>query len=284
MGATQSHYHPTVSTATSVFDQRPARVRTDWGLSGALALTATGARSSLVIVIDILSFSTSVTVACEQGSAVYPFPYHDPAGAARLARTMRAALAGPRWEEGYSLSPASLMDLDAERLVLPAPNASNVCHTVASRGALIIVGSLRNATAVAGLAAAHLSANESHDVVLVPVGERWPDETLRPALEDYLAAGAIAARLSEMMPEDVTRLSPETAAAVTLWHGTSDPADSLGGTASGRELIDTGFVDDVTIASSIDTTDVIPVLVDGAFVPLGRRAAASRPPRQAIPA
>ncbi|WP_164545102.1 2-phosphosulfolactate phosphatase [Antribacter gilvus] len=273
-----------MSTATSAFDQRPARVRTDWGLSGALALTATGARSSLVVVIDVLSFSTSVTVACEQGSGVYPFPYHDPAGAARLARTMRAALAGPRWEQGLSISPASLMDLDAERLVLPAPNPSTICHTIASRGALVIVGCLRNATAVAGLAAAHLAANDAHDVVLVPAGERWPDDTLRPALEDNLAAGAIAARLADMMDDDVTRLSPETAAAVTLWRGTNDAADTIGGAGSGRELIETGFVDDVTIASDVDSTDVVPVLVDGAFVPLGHRIAVARAARQAVPA
>lgn len=272
-----------MTSASSVFDQRPARVRTDWGLSGALALTATGARSSLVVVIDVLSFSTSVTVACEQGTGVYPFPYHDPAGAARLARTMRAALAGPRWEDGISLSPASLKELDAERLVLPAPNPASICHTIASRGALIIVGSLRNAAAVAGLAAAHLAASPSHDVVLVPVGERWPDDTLRPALEDLLAAGAIASRLMGMMADDLTRLSPETAAAVTLWKGTEDPTDSIAGTASGRELVETGFVDDVTIASEVDATDVVPVLLDGAFVPLGHRIAAARAPQQ-VPA
>ena len=263
-----------MANTSPAFDQRPARVRTDWGISGALALTATDARSSLVVVVDVLSFSTTVTVACEQGAGVYPFPYHDPAGAARLARTMRAALAGPRWEDGISISPASLQDLDAERLVIPSPSAAQICHTIANRGALIVAGSLRNAKAVAGLAAAHLDASERHDVVLVPVGERWPDDTLRPALEDYLAVGSIASRLTSMLPD--VSISPETEATVTLWKGTKDIADSVGGTASGRELLDSGFADDVTIATEVDATDVVPVLMDGAFVPLGHRVAAAR--------
>lgn len=263
-----------MANTSPAFDQRPARVRTDWGISGALALTATDARASLVIVVDVLSFSTTVTVACEQGAGVYPFPYHDPAGAARLARTMRAALAGPRWEDGISISPASLQDLDAERLVLPSPSAAQICHTIANRGALIVAGSLRNAKAVAGLAAAHLDASEKHDVVLVPVGERWPDDTLRPALEDYLAVGAIAARLTTMLPK--VSISPETAATIALWKGTKDIMDTVGGTASGRELLDSGFGDDVTIATEVDATDVVPVLMDGAFVPLGHRVAAAR--------
>ncbi|RPF23373.1 2-phosphosulfolactate phosphatase [Myceligenerans xiligouense] len=260
----------------SPLDQRPARVRTDWGLAGARALTESGARKSLVVVIDVLSFSTSVTVACEAGAGVYPFPYRDVAGAARLARTMRAVLAGPRAEEGISLSPASLRGLDAERVVLPSPNGSMIAHTIGSRGALLIVGGLRNASAVAGLAAAHLNANPEHDVVLVPAGERWPDDVLRPALEDQLAAGAIAARLTEMLPDDVTRMSAETGAAAAMWQGTSEPADLLLGSVSGRELVDSGFDEDVMIAAEVDATDVVPVLMDGAFVPLGHRLAAAR--------
>lgn len=263
----------------SPHDQRPARVRTEWGLAGARALTESDARSSLVVVIDILSFSTSVTVACEAGAGVYPFPYRDPAGAARLARTMRAVLAGPRAGEGISLSPASLRDLDAERVVLPSPHGSMIAHTVGGRGALTIAGCLRNASAVAGLAAAHLNANPAHDVVLVPAGEQWSDDTIRPALEDQLGAGAVAARITEMLPDDVTRISAETGAAAAMWHGTSEHADLLLGSVSGRELVDSGFDEDVMIASEVDATDVVPVLLDGAFVPLGQRIAAARKAR-----
>ncbi|GAB4086827.1 hypothetical protein GCM10028784_34570 [Myceligenerans cantabricum] len=260
----------------SPHDQRPARVRTDWGLSGARALTDSDARRSLVVVIDVLSFSTGVTVACESGAGVYPFPYHDTAGAARLARTMRAVLAGPRVEEGISLSPASLRGLNAERVVLPSPNGSMIAQTIGSRGALMIVGCLRNATAVAGLAAAHLNAHPAHDVVLVPAGEHWPDGAIRPALEDQLGAGAIASRLMGMLSDDVIRPSAETRAAAGLWQGTSRHLDLLRGSASGRELVETGFDEDVTIAADVDSTDVVPVLMDGAFVPLGHRIAAAR--------
>jgi 2-phosphosulfolactate phosphatase len=260
----------------SPHDQRPSRVRTDWGLAGARALTESEARRSLVVVIDVLSFSTSVTVACEAGAGVYPFPYQDQAGAMRLARTMRAVLAGPRAEEGISLSPASLQGLDAERVVLPSPNGSMIAHTIGSRGALVIVGCLRNASAVAGLAAAHLNAHPAHDVVLVPAGEHWPGDALRPAIEDHLGAGVIAARLTEMLPDDVTRLSAASRVAAAIWRGPSKADELLRESVSGRELIDLGFDEDVTISADVDSTDVVPVLMDGAFVPLGHRIAAAR--------
>ena len=37
--------------------------------------------------------------------------------------------------------------------------------------------------------------------------------------------------------------------------------------ASGRELIQGGFADDVTIAVDLDASTVVPVLIDGAFRP-----------------
>ena len=89
-----------------------------------------------------------------------------------------------------------------------------------------------------------------------------------------LAVGSIAARLTAMLPD--VSISPETEATVTLWKGTQDIVDSVGGTASGRELLDSGFAEDVMIATEVDATDVVPVLMDGAFVPLGHRVAAAR--------
>jgi 2-phosphosulfolactate phosphatase len=35
--------------------------------------------------------------------------------------------------------------------------------------------------------------------------------------------------------------------------------------ASGRELVDRGFSDDVAIAARLDVTDLVPVLADGMF-------------------
>ena len=37
-------------------DQRPARVRLEWGLTGALQLLGPDGSASLVVVVDVLSF------------------------------------------------------------------------------------------------------------------------------------------------------------------------------------------------------------------------------------
>ena len=70
-------------------DQRPARVRLEWGLTGALQLLGPDGSASLVVVVDVLSFSTAVTVACEQGvastptrTATPPVPTRSPDGSA----------------------------------------------------------------------------------------------------------------------------------------------------------------------------------------------------------
>ncbi|WP_456787059.1 2-phosphosulfolactate phosphatase [Cellulomonas sp. P5_C5] len=237
-------------------DQRPARVRLEWGLTGALQLLEPDGPPSLVVVVDVLSFSTAVTVACEQGVAVHPYPHRDPAGAEALAAHLGAALARPRGDGRLSLSPASLAHLRGGRLVLPSPNGATVAHGLASTGAAVVAGCLRNASAVARAASEHLAANPRHDVVLVPAGERWPDGTLRPSLEDLLGAGAIAAALR------ADDLSVEARAAALLWRATPDPAATIRESTSGRELTSAGWSDDVTIAVDHDATRTVARLTD----------------------
>lgn len=224
-------------------DQRPARVRLEWGLTGANALVDA---SSVVVVVDVLSFSTAVTVACEQGVVVHPYPFRDPTGARALADRVGAELAAPRGDGRLSLSPASLRQLRGGALVLPSPNGATIAHGLAGTGAAVVVGCLRNASAVAE------SLAEADDVVLVAAGERWPDGSLRPCLEDLLGVGAIAAALDG--------LSPEAAAAARLWASTADPAATIRDATSGRELITAGWAQDVEIAVAHDASPVVPRL------------------------
>ena len=51
-----------------------SRARCEWGLSGLLALRG---EAAVLVVVDVLSFST----AAGRGPAVLPFPYGDPAAA-----------------------------------------------------------------------------------------------------------------------------------------------------------------------------------------------------------
>lgn len=85
---------------------------------------------------------------------------------------------------------------------------------------------------------------------MIAAGERWPDGTLRPALEDSQGAGP---------------LSPEATAARACFVDTDDIAGTVATCSSGRELIRTGFADDAALATDRDTSTTVPVLTAGAF-------------------
>ena len=92
-------------------------VRCEWGLRGIEALAPT---SDVVVVVDVLSFTTCVEVATANGATVLPYRFKDDTASAFAARS-RALLASSRDGRGYSLSPASLRqipDRDASRAAL----------------------------------------------------------------------------------------------------------------------------------------------------------------------
>jgi 2-phosphosulfolactate phosphatase len=247
-------------------DDRPAaRVEVEWGVAGARSLTEGADAADVVVVVDVLSFSTSVTVACERGARVWPHPGGE--AAHQLARSLEAVLAGTRSHTaGPSLSPASLRELEpGVRLVLPSPNGSSIAHVLMGCKAPVFMGCLRNAGAVADRVAevaaqlrAERGAGAVVRVAVVPAGERWGDGSLRVAYEDHVGAGAVVARLAEVSDVD---LAPEAlAAALAFEHRVA-----LVATPSGRELVERGFADDVAIAEALDASRVVPVLRDGSF-------------------
>jgi len=230
-------------------DQADDDIRCEWGENGAAALAPL---SDVAIVVDVLSFTTCVEIACKRGAIVYPWRWKDDS-AASFARSVGAALAGPRGGGEFSLSPISFLGAPkGARIVLPSPNGSTICFRTGSTPTL--AGCLRNAAAVARAAGAF-----GRRVAVLPAGERWPDGSLRPSLEDWLGAGAILARLSG-------RLSPEAEAAVESYR-TLRPrlAPTVRACVSGRELIARGFAEDVEVALEEDVSDTVPVLRDGAF-------------------
>lgn len=251
----------------NLFGQAAYPVRLDWGPTGARACAA-----DLSIVVDVLTFSTAVTVAVERGAEVFPCPWRDPR-AHELARTHDAVVAVGRLEGAKadepapSLSPAGLLDGPmVPRLVLPSPNGSTIAAALADAGARVAVGCLRNASAAAALASRFLAQRAS--VLLVAAGERWEaDASLRPALEDHLGAGAIAQVLREL--GHAHALSPEAAAAADLFTATRPAlAATLRSCVGGRELTERGFADDVEVAGALDASAVVPVLRQGRFVAL----------------
>lgn len=170
-------------------------------------------------------------------------------------------LAGPRSGTGLSLSPASIRRAEGVRcLVLPSPNGATLSAELAEHGA-VVAGCLRNAAAVARACAAHLERGNDAIVAVVAAGERWLDDSLRPAWEDVWGAGAI---LDALDRDDLA--TPEASAARDAFRAASARGLPLAGLVSGRELIDRGFDEDVVIAAELDASTSVPRLTGGRFV------------------
>jgi 2-phosphosulfolactate phosphatase len=146
------------------------------------------------------------------------------------------------------------------RLVLPSPNGSSIATAVA--GVTVVAASLRNASLV-GEWLARTTVATPCSITVIAAGERWPDGSLRPALEDALGAGAVIAALARKAGVD--GMSPESTAIRALYEGTPCPAEAVKASASGLELIQAGFAADVDVAVESDQGTGVPVLSDGAF-------------------
>jgi 2-phosphosulfolactate phosphatase len=244
--------------------QSAYRVRFDWGLTGARALVADARPGDVAVVVDVLSFTTTLTVAVERGIVVHPFPwaadeapaYAEQRGAV-LARGRRAGLA----EGSVSLSPASFEGVAGiERVVLPSPNGSTIAFALAESGVSVVGACLRNASAVAR------RATETGGAIrVIAAGERWPDGSLRPAVEDLWGAGAVLSALGAVrLHEGASPEARSAAAAYDVVRGELETA--LPDSAGGRELVSAGFARDVEIAAAVDVSSVVPVLHGEAFV------------------
>lgn len=234
------------------FDQNEYDIRFEWGLSGLEALRPV---SDVVVIVDVLSFTTCVDIVVGRGGLVLPYRGEADALPA-FAQSHNALIASHKRqsnETGYSLSPTSLLTIPADtRLVLPSPNGSTL--SLATEDVPTLAGCLRNATAVA-VKAQQLGQRIS----VIAAGERWPGGLLRPGLEDLLGAGAIIAQLPG------TR-SPEANTAVAAFHhAQSNLPNILARCGSGKELIGRGFAEDVQLASQLNVSTAAPLLVESAY-------------------
>ncbi|TQJ18567.1 2-phosphosulfolactate phosphatase [Kribbella jejuensis] len=244
---------------TSPYAQAGFGVGFDWGPVGAEVVAG-----DIVAVVDVLSFTTAVTVAVDRGIDVYPYRWRDETAVA-YAEEYGATLAVGRSAAGpgeVSLSPASIRSVTGiTRLVLPSPNGSTIAKQLSDSGATVIAVSLRNRRAAADWVRNQIRGGDGGrrpKVVAIAAGERWRDGSLRPAVEDLWGAGGF---LSALRSDD---LSPEARAAVAAYEAVADELPKyLHECAGGREITQYGFQDDVVIAAEVDASDVVPVLVDG---------------------
>lgn len=243
--------------------QSGSGIRVEWGQAGARAL---GPHSAALVIVDVLSFTTTVSVAVDAGTAVLPYPWRDD-GAEEFAARHDAALAVGRRaispQRPWSLSPTALRSAPApHRLVLPSPNGSAIAAAVS--GVPVVAACLRNSTAVAAWLSRQGWGTADQPIAIIPAGEHWPGrDTVRPAIEDWIGAGAVVSVLART---GAGPLSAEAVAARTLYEGITDVPGLISECASARQLVDMGFGNDVAVATEMDATTTVPVLIDGKFV------------------
>jgi 2-phosphosulfolactate phosphatase len=249
-----------------VTEQAGFAYRFDWGPNGLRALAPL---CDVVVIVDVLRFTTTVSAAVERGARVLPYRWADDREA-EFARRHHAELAERERTGGWSLSPSDVLR-DAHvglRLVLPSPNGSALSFAARDHGARhVLAGCFRNATATARLARQLAGADGT--IGVVAAGERWRGETgpLRPAVEDLLGAGAVLAALDPSASLSQPGCSPEAAAARAAFVAARPLlADALRASASGRELAARGWGDDVDTAAALDATSIAAELVGDEFV------------------
>ncbi len=226
-------------------------VRVAWGPEGIGALAA---GVTTIVLVDILRFTTALGVATARGASVQPAPWpFDAAGADDGVVVADGSRPG-----ALSLSPGSLAGVGrADRIVLPSANGSHCSSLAAATGRVVVGASLRDAAAVGAWLLDH-----EGPVGVIACGERWPDGSLRPAVEDLIGAGAVVAVLAGTRSR-----SPEAEAArVAFEAAAGDLPTVLAECASGRELRAKGLGDDIAWAAASDVSDAVPVLGDdGAY-------------------
>ncbi len=242
--------------------QQGFALRCEWGAIGAQTLI--GAHD-IAVVVDVLSFSTTVSVAMDRGMRIRP----------RDALAVSAADASSAFpcaarredvdaEHPWSLSPLTIRNGPyVPELVLPSPNGAAVSQAAVASGAVVFAGGLRNARATASAIAAARAGSGS--IVVIPAGERWPDQSLRPAIEDLLGAGAVIAALVDACGLAGDASSPEAELALRAFRTTHDLRDAIMGSVSGRELLTRGLASEIEIACEFDASDHAARFLDGAF-------------------
>lgn len=232
-------------------------------MTGALQLLER-ADIDLLVVCDVLSFSTTVSIATSRGISIVPAA---PGEEAELAAALGAQLAGRSRQADekapWTLSPAAMASAPSvDTVVVASPNGAAISATAVRAGVSVLAGSLRNAAAVA-----RYVAESPGPVGVIAAGERWADGELRPAIEDDLAAGLFCRALLAVGFELEAEAELSARAVVGL------NAEAIGrlvtASHSGRELFERGFGDDVRLATELDGDALVPLLTPAAagFLP-----------------
>jgi 2-phosphosulfolactate phosphatase len=249
------------SLGVSLNSQPGSGARFEWGLAGAAEL---GHTCSVLVVIDVLSFTTALDVAVSRGTRVHPFPWDGQASAyaERLGAAVAVRRAALSPDHPWSLSPASLLRAPAvPDLVLPSPNGAAICAAAGATGVPVVAACMRNARAVVGWLHQRGYGGPTRPIGVIAAGERWPDGTMRPGVEDLVGAAMVLDGLSHVPGG----LSVEAAVTLAALAALPDPVAAVRGSVSGRILVERGFAADVDVAVEVDASTTVPLLEGGFF-------------------
>lgn len=214
----------------SPFDQSPYQVRLDWGVSGLARL----APADVVVVIDVLRFSSTVVDAVAAGTGV----------------DLSTAL-------GWSRNGAAVADA-----------AASTGATVLL-GAIRNAGAVARAVQVE-----QERRQGRTSVALIPAGELDAAGELRVAVEDQLGAGAIAAALTDLgidhtAPDAAVAAEGFRALRRALKHliGATGSGRELQAGVPATDRVRTAGLEPTSTADAavLDAVDTVPVLRDGRF-------------------
>jgi 2-phosphosulfolactate phosphatase len=226
-----------------VFAQLSHRIRFAWGYDGARSAAE---RGDIIVIVDVLRFTTAVCAAVATGGSVRPCEKPEDGRSGE-----------------YSLSPGSYRDLPpGTDVVLWSLNGAT-CAILGRKTPHLLAGALVNARATAA-AVMRLMSETGLPVSVIACGERWKvpgdDGALRFAIEDALGAGAILSGIDGDK-------SPEArwceAAFRELRH---DLPGVLRQCGSGLELIERGNAADLDHAADLERYDCAAVFREGRFI------------------
>ncbi len=221
-----------------------------WGIDG---LAYYGDFYSAIVVVDVLSFCTTVDIAISRGGSIIPSAIEDGRLLQSLAEKKSAILAGKRNEPGISLSPASMQSLQpGQTVLLPSPNGSTLIELASKYEKPVFTGCLRNSLALAQL----LMQKKYFPVLFVAAGEKFSNKMLRPAIEDYWGVGSILTALDG----EKTLEAYSAEKSFELVAGGLQKA--LIACESGQELYTRGYQRDVELAGDYNASNHTGILIN----------------------
>ncbi|MCF7810108.1 2-phosphosulfolactate phosphatase [bacterium] len=258
----QTDLSDTECYSAEIHGQIDYKCRFDWGSEGAASAAE---RGDIIVIVDTLSFSTSVVTAVHNGGIIYPAVDQD--DLLEIAGRIDAVKAVQRSKvpsEGrFSLSPETFIELEAETsVILASPNGASCCRAAKS-ASNVFVASLINAEAM-GKTLERIMDLTGSNVTLIACGEQLQsgldNPGIRFAIEDMLAVGAI---LSYILKDKSPEAQVCEAAFGAIEHFIDEMIwDSI----SGRELRSSGFGHDVNYSARMNIIDTVAAMENDKMV------------------